>query len=79
MQALSLFFTKLAGALPQKALAQVFFCEICEIFKNTVFHRTPLVTALGGAKTVNSNKTEKTDEVIAEYQKVESLWKVLSP
>ena len=59
----------------------MFFCEICEIFKNTVFHRTPLVTAsaLGGAKTANSNKTEKTDEVIAEYQKVESLWKVLSP
>ena len=28
-----------------KDLAQVFSCEFCEIFKNTFFHRTPLVIA----------------------------------
>ena len=33
----SLFFNKVAG------LAQVFSCEFCEIFRNTIFYRTPLV------------------------------------
>ena len=28
-----------------QTLAQVFSCEFCEIFKNTYFYRTPLVTA----------------------------------
>ena len=30
-------------------------------------------------KLVKLNKTEKTEELIAEYQEVESLWNVLSP
>ena len=29
--------------IKKEALAQVFSCEFCEIFKNTFFHRTPLV------------------------------------
>ena len=33
----SLLFNK------RETLAQVFFCELCEIFKNTIFYRTPLV------------------------------------
>ena len=28
-----------------ETLAQVFFCEFCEIFKNTFFYRTHLVAA----------------------------------
>ena len=36
----SLFFNKVAGQA-----CQVFFCEFCNIFKNTFFHRTPLVAA----------------------------------
>ena len=35
----SLFFNKIAGLRP------VFSCEFCEISKNTLFHRTPLVAA----------------------------------
>ena len=35
-----LFFNKVA-----ETLAQVFSCELCEIFKNTFFHRTPPVAA----------------------------------
>ena len=30
-----------------EALAQVLSCDICEISKNTFFHRTPLVAAYG--------------------------------
>ena len=29
--------------IKKEALAQVFFCELCEIFKKTFFNRTPLV------------------------------------
>ena len=29
----------------KETLAQVLFCKFCEIFKNTIFHRTPLVAA----------------------------------
>ena len=35
----SLFFNK------KETLAQVFSCEFCDIFKNTFFHKTPLVAA----------------------------------
>ena len=38
----SLFFNKVSGL---KALAQVFSCEFCGIFKNTCFYRTLLVAA----------------------------------
>ena len=50
-----LFFNKVTGLSPlltglsnfikKEALAQVFSCEFCEIFKNTYFYRTPLVAA----------------------------------
>ena len=40
----SLFFNKVAGR-KKEALARVFSCEFCEISKNTVFYRTPLVAA----------------------------------
>ena len=31
----------------KETLAQVFSCEFCEIYKNTFYYRTPLVTASG--------------------------------
>ena len=31
--------------IKKELLTQVFFCKFCEIFKNTFFHRTPLVVA----------------------------------
>ena len=34
-----------ATLLEKESPAQVFSCEICEIFKNTFFYRTPLVAA----------------------------------
>ena len=33
--------------IKKETLAQVFYCEFCEIFKNTFFYRTPPVAALG--------------------------------
>ena len=44
----SLFFNKVAGLcnfIKKETQAQVFFCEFCEISKNTFFRRTPLVAA----------------------------------
>ena len=43
----SLFFNKVAGLMPaallkKETLVEVFSSEICEIFKNTFFYRTPL-------------------------------------
>ena len=43
-----LFFNKAAGTcnfIKKEALALVFSCEFCEISKNTLFYRTPLVVA----------------------------------
>ena len=44
-----LFFNKVADLGPailfKKRPWQLFSCEFCEIFKNTFFHRTPLVAA----------------------------------
>ena len=43
----SLFFNKVAcNFIKKEALAQVFFCEFCEIFKNTFSYRTPPVVTL---------------------------------
>ena len=33
--------------IKKEALAQVLSCEFCEIYKNTFYYRTPLVTASG--------------------------------
>ena len=45
----SLFFNEVSGLMPatlwKKRLAQVFFCEFCETFKNTFLHWAPLVAA----------------------------------
>ena len=45
----SLFINKVAGGacnfIKKETLTQVFSCEFCEISKNTLFYRTPLVTA----------------------------------
>ena len=47
----SLFFIKVAGQacnfVKKVTLAQVFFCEFCEISKETFLHRALLVTASG--------------------------------
>ena len=55
-------FTKFAGKhkcqsqacnfIKKENLARVFSCEFCEIFKNTLFHRTPLVAASGTSTTI---------------------------
>ena len=40
------FFNKILINFSKKeTLTRVFSCEFCEIFKNTSFHRTPLVAA----------------------------------
>ena len=36
---------KACNFIKKETLAQVFFCEFCEISKNTFSHRTPLVAA----------------------------------
>ena len=46
----SLFFDKVADLkacnfIKKETLTQVLFCEICEIFKNTFFYRTPPLAA----------------------------------
>ena len=46
----SLIFNKVTGLRPatllkKEALAQVFSCDFCEIFKNTFFYQTPPVAA----------------------------------
>ena len=44
----SLFFNKVAdlrNCIKKEAVAQVFSCEICKIFKNIFFHRAPPVAA----------------------------------
>ena len=38
---------KACNFVKRETLAQVFFCEFCEISKNTFLHRTPLVAASG--------------------------------
>ena len=38
--------------IKKETLAQVFSCEFCEIYKNTFFHRTPLVAASGSQNNV---------------------------
>ena len=40
-------FTKFTGEHQRQSLAQVFSSEFCEISKNTIFYRTPLVAASG--------------------------------
>ena len=47
-----LFLTKnrkkeTSSFIKKNPLAQEFSCEFCQIFKNTFFHRTPLVAASG--------------------------------
>ena len=51
----SLFFNKVAG-LNKETLAQVFFSELCEIFQNTYFCRTPPVAASVHLKTALLSK-----------------------
>ena len=58
----SLFFNKVSGLKPQacnfikkETLAQVFFCEFCEISKNTFSCRRPLVAA--SAFSMNARKS----------------------
>ena len=52
----SLFFKSLQAEGMQlylkKSPAQVFFCEVCEMFKNTFFYRTPPVFGLPVAASV---------------------------
>ena len=40
----SLFFSK-KNFIKKETLAQIYSCEFCEIFENTIFYRTPLVAA----------------------------------
>ena len=38
---------KASNFINKETLAQVFYCEFCEIYKNTFHYRTPLVAASG--------------------------------
>ena len=44
--------------IKKETLAQVFSCEFCEIFKNTIFHTTPLLAAsvCGDSKIIQASK-----------------------
>ena len=63
------FESKSAGVIhifsfvPQNILVQLFSCEICEIFKNTFFYRTPVVATSDMTSTINNftktNASEK--------------------
>ena len=46
-QTLSNHRPELYNFIKKETLAQVFFCEFCEIYKNTFSYRTPLVAASG--------------------------------
>ena len=43
------FFNKVAG-LTKETLAQVFSCEFCEIFKSSLFYKTPSVANLNSVR-----------------------------
>ena len=45
LQVSSCVMVNMNNFIKKKTLGQVFSCEFCEISKNTVLHRTPLVTA----------------------------------
>ena len=40
-------FNKVINFIKHETLTQIFFCEFCEISKNTFSYRTPLVAASG--------------------------------
>ena len=40
-----LFLIKACNFIKKETLAQVFSCELCEIFRNTFSHRTPVVAS----------------------------------
>ena len=52
--------------LLKKRLAQVFPSEFCEIFKNTFFYRTPLVTAFGYRYFILNSHRSSRPEVLCE-------------
>ena len=47
------FRAKACNFIKKEALAQVFFCEFCEISKSTFFHRTPLVAAFERGRNIS--------------------------
>ena len=55
----SLFFNTVTGLRPatllKKTLAQVFFCEFCQIYMNSFSYKTPLVAASRLTCKVNSS------------------------
>ena len=48
---------KKPATLLKETLAQVFSCEFCKVFKNTFFHRTPMVAACGYQLMSKQNQT----------------------
>ena len=47
------FCKKACNFIKKETLAQVFSCKVCEISKNTFFHRTPLVAASVQLRSMN--------------------------
>ena len=45
LESLFFFEPQACNFIKKETLVQMFSCEFCEIFKNTFFHRTPLVAA----------------------------------
>ena len=75
----SLFFNKVAGLRPaallkKETLAQVFSCEFCDIFKNTFFHRRPLVAASTLGR--NEKAKQNTQQTTAPLKKEQSFKKL---
>ena len=61
-----------ATFIKTEALAQVFYCEFCEISKNTFLHRTPVVVA---SASIYLFKVCWNDHLVGEYLSANiSLW-----
>ena len=53
------FESEACNFIKKENLAQVFSSEFCEVFKNTFFYRTPLVTASIVSKVIVSSGDQK--------------------
>ena len=52
------FLIQLNTFIKKETSVQLFFCEFCEIFKNSLFKRTPTVVASGVSGACNVFKRE---------------------
>ena len=55
----------------KETLAQMFSCKFCEIFKSTLFHRTPLGAA--SVQHISFHKTRKEKEKMITLKKLQNV------